>query len=55
MGRPSKLLETVVENIAIDVLKAYGSAVMVEVKLSKLNPPIGGKCKKATVSIVKKR
>lgn len=55
MGRPSKLLETVVENIASDVLKAYGSAVTVEVKLSKLNPPIGGKCKKATVSIVKKR
>lgn len=55
MDRPSKLLETVVENIANDVLKNYASALTVEVKLSKLNPPIGGKCKKATVSIFKKR
>jgi len=55
MDRPSKLLEPVVENIANDVMKRYASALSVEVKLSKLNPPIGAKCRKSIVSVLKKR
>lgn len=55
MERPSKLLETVVEKIVDDVLRELPAAQEVEIKISKLNPPIGGKCKRATVSLVKKR
>lgn len=55
MERPSKLLETVVEKIADSVLEQLPAADSVEVRLSKINPPIGGKCRKATVSVLKKR
>src|SRR5687768_757925 len=55
MEQPSKLLETVAEKIVNDVITELPSVSMVELKISKLNPPIGGKCKKASVSIVRKR
>lgn len=55
MGKPSKLLETVAGKIADDVLKALPAAKAVELKISKLNPPIGGKCRRATVSLIRKR
>lgn len=55
MGQPSKLLETVAEKIVNDVLLNFPSAKSVQLKISKLNPPIGGKCKKATVSLTKER
>src|SRR5687767_2960065 len=55
MERPSKLLETVTEKIATDVLELFPNALSVEFKISKINPPIGGKCKKATVSLLKRR
>jgi hypothetical protein len=29
--------------------------ISVEFTIAKLNPPIGGKCKKATVSLIKRR
>jgi len=55
MERPSRLLETVAEKIVNDVLQALPTVKSVELKISKLNPPIGGKCKKATVSLQKVR
>ena len=55
MEKPSRLLETVAEKIVDDVLEALPSVKSVELKISKLNPPIGGKCKKATVSLRKAR
>jgi|SRR5688572_7429567 dihydroneopterin aldolase len=55
MEQPSKLLETVAEKVAVDVLEAFPNVTSVEFMISKLNPPIGGKCKKATVSLLKKR
>jgi len=55
MEQPSKLLETVAEKIASDVLQNLPTALSVELKISKLNPPIGGKCKKATISLARKR
>jgi dihydroneopterin aldolase len=55
MEQPSKLLETVAEKIANDVLEIFPNALSVEFKISKINPPIGGKCKKATVSLLKRR
>jgi 7,8-dihydroneopterin aldolase/epimerase/oxygenase len=55
MEQPSKLLETVAEKIANDVLEKFPNALSVQLTISKLNPPIGGKCKKATVSLEKRR
>ena len=55
MEQPSKLLETVAEKIVNDVLTNFPSVKSVQFKISKLNPPIGGKCKKATVSLSKER
>ena len=55
MEIPSKLLETVVENIIDDVFHELKTVSCVEISISKINPPIGGKCKRATVSLSKKR
>ena len=55
MQKPSKLLETVGHAIAERVLKNFGSAQHVEVKISKFNPPIGGVCKKASVVVARKK
>ena len=51
MEKPSKLLETVANSIAGHILSAFPSAKSVEVKISKLNPPIGGVCKKSSVVV----
>jgi dihydroneopterin aldolase len=55
MDRPSKLLETVAEKIVSDVLDEIPAALNVRLKISKLNPPIGGKVKRATISLFKTR
>ena len=55
METPSKLLETVAINIVEDVLRELSAAQSVQIKISKINPPIGGKCKKASVSMFRKR
>lgn len=55
MEKPSKLMETVAEKIINDVLQQLKTVTSVELSISKINPPIGGKCKRATVSVTKKR
>src|SRR5882762_8520356 len=55
MNKPSKLLETVGHAIAEKILKSFNSAINVEVKISKFNPPIGGVCKKASVVVHRHR
>jgi 7,8-dihydroneopterin aldolase/epimerase/oxygenase len=55
MERPSKLLETVAEKIVGSVLAQLPAVMQVELKISKINPPIGGKVRKSSISIVKKR
>ena len=55
MEIPSKLLETVAEKIVDEVLRTFPQVKEVEFKISKLNPPIGGKCRKASVMLVKER
>ena len=55
MEKPSKLLETVAEEIVQRVMRELHEVAEVEIKLAKVNPPIGGKCKRASVSIQKKR
>lgn len=55
MNKPSKLLETVAEKIVGRVLNDLSGAEVVELKIAKLNPPIGGKCRKASIWVQKKR
>lgn len=55
MELPSRLLETVAEKIVNDVLVQLPAVLSVELKISKLNPPIGGKCRMASISLTKKR
>ncbi|MEO5976236.1 MAG: dihydroneopterin aldolase [Chryseolinea sp.] len=55
MDKPSKLIETVVEKIVNEVIDQLPAANNVYVKISKINPPIGGKCKKASVSLSRSR
>ena len=55
MEKPSKLLETVAEKIIDDVLHQLKTVSSVELSISKINPPIGGKCKRATVGLAKRR
>ena len=49
MQRPSKLLEHVVSRIIDRLLEEISEIQDVEVRLSKLNPPIGGDCRAATI------
>jgi dihydroneopterin aldolase len=55
MEKPSRLLETVAKNIVDDVMREFPTVSLVEFKISKLNPPIGGKCKRSSVSLTKDR
>lgn len=55
MEKPSKLLETVCHNISERALREFPEALSVEVKMSKFNPPIGGVCRKATVTVLQNR
>jgi dihydroneopterin aldolase len=55
MEKPSKLLETVAEKIVERVLQEICEVAQVEIKIAKMNPPIGGKCRKASVSLLRKR
>jgi 7,8-dihydroneopterin aldolase/epimerase/oxygenase len=51
MAKPSKLLETVGHAVASRILSSFSGALAVEVNISKFNPPIGGVCKKATITV----
>lgn len=55
MDTPSHLLETVAEKIVVHVFDTLPSVTSVELKISKLNPPIGGKCRSSSVSLFKRR
>ncbi len=55
MAIPSKLLENVCERIANAVLDKFEGVEALTVKVSKLNPPLGGKLAAVSVEINKKR
>jgi len=55
MEQPSKLMETVAGRIINKVFNSISSAVTVTVTISKFNPPIGGVCEKASVTISKSK
>lgn len=49
MKEPSKLLENIALRIIEQVKAAYPTIETCEVKVAKMNPPIGGVCEKAVV------
>lgn len=55
MGVPVKLLETLALKIANRILADFPQVEVVEVKVCKFAPPIGGICREASVSLSKKR
>ena len=55
MKSPAKLLETIATDINADVLKAFPSVLSTSVIVSKHNPPIGGICESASISLTSER
>lgn len=55
MGKPARLLEAISYQLIKDIFAAFAAAEVVEVSISKFNPPIGGVCHRARVSIKKSR
>jgi 7,8-dihydroneopterin aldolase/epimerase/oxygenase len=52
---PTKLLETIAHRISNVILKDFEQAISVKVCVSKFNPPVGGICQSAKVSILQTR
>ncbi len=55
MEKPSKLIETVANRIIEAVLQKFVLVENIKVKVSKLNPPLGGKIKNVSVIMQKNR
>jgi len=51
MAKPSKLLERVGHSIGEAILRTFPDAIAVQINISKFSPPIGGVCRKASVTI----
>lgn len=49
MARPSHLLEKIAKNIIINTFAFDEKILLVEVSITKYNPPMGGICRKAKV------
>ncbi|HEY5592930.1 MAG TPA: dihydroneopterin aldolase [Paludibacter sp.] len=52
---PSKLIEHLGQRILDSIMNQFSQIQALEVKLSKLNPPLGGKVEKVTIIMNKKR
>lgn len=55
METPAKLLESVVDRMLDAVLEEFPMVDRVQIKLSKLNPPLGGKIRSVSVKTAKNR
>ena len=55
MEIPSKLIEHVGQRILDSVFNEFPQIEELEVKLSKLNPPLGGKVERVTIELERKR
>ena len=51
MGQPSRLLENIGGRIMNSIFSNFPLVTFVEVSISKFNPPIGGICKRALVTL----
>ena len=55
MARPTRLLEAINYRIMKEVFAHFKAAKRVQVSISKFNPPIGGVCHRARVTMIKSR
>jgi len=55
MEIPSKLIEHVGQRILDSVFEKFTQIEELNVKLSKLNPPLGGKVERVTIELIRKR
>lgn len=55
MKTPSKLIEHVGQRIFDSIFKEFQQIKELEIKLSKLNPPLGGKVERVTIELKKSR
>jgi dihydroneopterin aldolase len=55
MNEPTKLLEHLGKRIIDTVFEEFQQVSSVKVKVSKYNPPVGGICQKASVSLKESR
>ena len=55
MNIPSKLIEHVGQRITDVLFNEFQQIQVLEVKLSKMNPPLGGKVDRVTIELIKKR
>ncbi len=55
MKKPSRLLENIGNRILISIFDQFPLVTTIDVSISKFNPPIGGICKRAVVSMSRKR
>lgn len=55
MKKPSKLLETLAGKIIDSIFISHPTVLSVEVSVSKYNPPVGGRCHRAKVTLKKHR
>jgi 7,8-dihydroneopterin aldolase/epimerase/oxygenase len=53
MKIPAKLLETLAGNIIDRIFATHPTVLSVEVSVSKYNPPVGGRCERAMVTLKK--
>jgi dihydroneopterin aldolase len=51
MNRPSRLLENIGGRIMNVVFDSFSLITYIEISISKFNPPIGGICKRALVTL----
>lgn len=49
MNNPTELLENLCYDLVHSIKKRFSSIKTIQAEVSKLNPPIGGKCEKTTV------
>lgn len=55
MEKPAKLLEHIAHRIIQRVLQQFSQVSAVEVQVSKFNPPLGGVCRRACVTLREER
>jgi dihydroneopterin aldolase len=55
MAKPSKLIENVARRIVNKLFLSFPQMAEITLKISKLNPPLGGKIKNVAYSISEKR
>jgi dihydroneopterin aldolase len=55
MEKPSRLLETVAQKIVDDVMRELPAVQGIDLKIAKINPPVGGKIRKASIHVTHKR